>query len=1070
MSTPHPDSEEALELETIEIFASLGYSTENCYKEWDGGKSNLGRENRSEVILRSRLQPALARLNPELETEALTGAIDILSADRSALSMVNANREIYKLLKDGVKVSYRDGDGKTIEETVRIIDWQNPENNDFFLASQFWITGEIYTKRTDLLGFVNGIPLVFIELKAHKEPVEKAYDDNFTDYKTTIPQLFRYNGLVILSNGSQARIGSITSSWKYFYKWKKINNAGDKGRIDLETMILGTCEKTRLLDIIENFILYEQKDGSVKKIIGQNHQFLGVNEAIAGVQEVYENPEAGKKRLGVFWHTQGSGKSFSMQFFAEKVCRKLSGNWKFLIVTDREDLDDQIYKNFAWTGAVTEPEMTVRATSGEHLKRLLREDHRYIFTLIQKFRTAKGETYPELSDDHNIIVIADEAHRSQYDTYSLNLRSALPNAAFIGFTGTPLIAARENAEGRLEVGEQATLDEFGDYVSIYNFRESIEDGATVPLFYENRIPELQLTNNELNENITNAIDAAILDEDQEEKLAREFSKEYQLITRENRLETIARDIVTHFLERGYQGKAMVICIDRFTTVKMYDKVRRYWQREIAELKESLDRSLGAERDGLAAKIRYLEETDMAVILSSGHNEEAKFQEKGLTIRPHRERLIRENPSLDEKFKAPDHPLRIVFVCAMWMTGFDVPNCSTIYLDKPMKNHTLMQTIARANRVYEGKVNGLIVDYIGIFSHLQDALKIYGAGSGNGVREDDSPIQAKSELVGILAGEVNEFREYLTERNIDLERITSAGDTFDRVRLWDETIDSILADLESKEKFLESSRVLIQIYKAILPDVRANEFTGFINAVKILRQKILNLDPRVNIGDIKGEIESVLDNSITAYDYVITDSRQLIDISELDFAAIEREFAQGYRNTLLERLQNSINTKLESMVKLNKSRIDYYERFQKMIDEYNSRSRNQEIFFNQLLEFTRELNREDNRAIAENLDEEKLAIFDLLLDPELQLSEKDKKAIKKAAEELLSVLKREKLVLDWKKRQQTRASVKVSISEVLDKNLPETYTPELFEKKCEQVYQHIYESYSDARNNIYNRAA
>jgi type I restriction enzyme R subunit len=244
MSTPHPDSEEALELQTIELFASLGYSTANCYGEWDSGQSTLGRENKSEVILRSRLQLVLTRLNPDLELEALTNAIDILTADRSALSAVNANREIYKLLKDGIKVSYRDRDNEAIEETVKIIDWQNPENNDFFLASQFWIAGETYTRRTDLLGFVNGIPLVFIELKAHQEPVEKAYDDNFTDYKTTIPQLFRYNGLVLLSNGSRARIGSITSTWKYFYNWKKINEAGDKGRIPLETLILGTCEKT----------------------------------------------------------------------------------------------------------------------------------------------------------------------------------------------------------------------------------------------------------------------------------------------------------------------------------------------------------------------------------------------------------------------------------------------------------------------------------------------------------------------------------------------------------------------------------------------------------------------------------------------------------------------------------------------------------------------------------------------------------------------------------------------------------------------------------------------------------
>ena len=320
---------------------------------------------------------------------------------------------------------------------------------------------------------------------------------------------------------------------------------GETGIIPLETLILGTCEKNRLLDLIENFILYEEKDGRINKIIAQKHQYLGVNAAIANVQKAYANPEIGKKRLGVFWHTQGSGKSFSMQFFAEKVCRKLIGNWKIVVITDRDDLDGQIYQNFARTGAVTEPEKTVRANSGEHLKKLLREDHRYTFTLIQKFRTTKGATYPTLSDDPYIIVMADEAHRSQYDIYSLNLRSALPHAAFIGFTGTPLILAKEK-DKKLIIGEQATLEEFGDYVSIYNFRQSIEDGATVPLYYENRIPQLELTNKDLSENVTDAIEAAFLDEDQEEKLEKEFSREYHLITREDRLEAIAQDIVSHF--------------------------------------------------------------------------------------------------------------------------------------------------------------------------------------------------------------------------------------------------------------------------------------------------------------------------------------------------------------------------------------------------------------------------------------------------------------------------------------------------------------------------------------------
>ncbi|HAG80096.1 MAG TPA: DEAD/DEAH box helicase, partial [Cyanobacteria bacterium UBA12227] len=641
----------------------------------------------------------------------------------------------------------------------------------------------MYTRRTDLIGFVNGIPLLFIELKASNQRVEFAYQNNFTDYKQTIPQLFWYNGIVILSNGSISKIGSLTATWEYFSDWKKINDKGETGIISLETIIRGTCDKTKLLDILENFTLFSEEQGGLIKLVAKNHQYLGVNCAIEAVQTIREN----QGKLGVFWHTQGSGKSFSMQFFSQKVHRTVEGNWTFVIITDRDDLDDQIYKNFAKTGAVTEPENKVRANSGEHLKQLLTEDHRYIFTLIQKFRTKKGEKYPKLSDRNDIIVIADEAHRSQYDTYAANMRTALPNAGFIGFTGTPLL-----------VGEEATRREFGDYISIYNFRQSVEDGATVPLFYENRIPQLELTNSELNEEIANAIESADLDETQENKLEREFAREYHLITGEERLDEIAKDIVTHFLGRGYQGKAMVVSIDRFTAVKMYDKVQHYWQQQLTQLQNQL--TTASEREQLTARIQYLEETNMAVIISSSQNEEEAFNKKGLTIKPHRHRLTKEKPGLDEKFKDSNNPLRIVFVCAMWMTGFDAPSCSTIYLDKPMRNHTLMQTIARANRVFGEKVNGLIVDYIGVFRDLQKALAIYGSASGGGVEEGDTPVQSKTKLVEELRNAIAQTLQFCTERGINFDQIQTTTQAFQRTQLWNDAVEAILVNDDSKQRY------------------------------------------------------------------------------------------------------------------------------------------------------------------------------------------------------------------------------------------------------------------------------
>jgi type I restriction enzyme R subunit len=1051
---PHPDSEEALELDTIALFQQLGYTTANCYNEWISGTSNLGRETRSEVVLISKLQPALEKLNPHLPKPAINLAIEKLTCDRNALTLANANREIYNLLKDRVTVTYRNDDGEEITENVTVIDWENPTNNDFFLASQFWITGELYPRRPDLIGFINGIPLIFIELKASGERVELAYQNNFCDYRKEIPQLFWYNSIVILSNGSISKIASLTATWEYFSDWKKINNEGEQGIISLETLIRGTCDKTKLLDIVENFTLFSEEKNNLIKLVAKNHQYLGVNNCLEAVQNIREN----QGKLGVFWHTQGSGKSFSMQFFSQKVHRTITGNWTFLIITDRDDLDNQIYKNFAKTGAVTEPEQNVRANSGEHLKQLLTEDHRYIFTLIQKFRTHKGETYPKLSDRDNIIVIVDEAHRSQYDSWAANMRTALPNAGFIGFTGTPLL-----------VGEEATKRVFGDYISTYNFRQSIEDGATVPLYYENRIPKLELTNSELNEEIADAIESADLDEAEENKLDREFARELHLITREERLEEIAKDIVSHFLGRGYQGKAMVVSIDRFTAVKMYNKVHHYLQQQLTDLQNQLITANTTESEHLTAQIQYIAETDMAVIISSSQNEEEIFNKKGLTIKPHRQRLAKEKPGLDEKFKDANNPLRIVFVCAMWMTGFDAPSCSTIYLDKPMRNHTLMQTIARANRVFGDKVNGLIVDYIGVFRDLQKALAIYGSASGGDVREGDTPVQAKAALVDELRSAIDLTLQFCTERGINFDEIQTTTESFARIKLWDDAVEAILINDDSKQQYLALTQNVNKLYKAILPDPAAGEFNPSLYAFAEITKRIKQLTPQSDITEVKAAVEEILDLSIDTSNYIIPASNPLIDLSLIDFEALKAQFASGYKHTETEKLKGIISSQLTQMVRLNKSRMNYFDKFQQMIDEYNSGSCNVEILFAELVELAQALKIEDKRALSENLSEEELAIFDLLTKPDITFTEAEKLQIKQVAKELLSTLKQEKLVLDWRRRQQSKAAVKVAIEYTLDK-LPESYLQEVYDRKCQEIYQHVYESYAEAGRSIYTAAA
>lgn len=1045
--------QELIELPAIEMLKKLGWGHINALHETLGSSGTLGRENQSEIILQSHLRIAFKRLNPDLPPEAYTLAFEELTRDRSRLSMPAANREIYHLLRNGVKVHIPDpeGGGEKVE-TVRLIDWNNHTNNDFLLVSQFWLVGEMYKRRADLMGFVNGIPLLFVELKASHKQIQTAFTGNLRDYKDTIPQLFWFNAFIILSNGSEAKVGSITSDWGHFNDWKKINSEGEEGVISLDTLLRGTCEPIRFLDILENFLLFMEVRGGIVKVVPKNHQYLGVGNAMAALREIKNR----KGRLGVFWHTQGSGKSISMIFFSQKVLRKVPGNWTFVVVTDRQELDDQIYKTFANAGVITEGHC--QAESSKDLRRLLTEDHRFVFTLIHKFHTEDGSPHPVLSQRDDIIVITDEAHRSQYDTLALNMRNALPKASFLAFTGTPLI-----------IGEEKTREVFGEYVSIYNFKQSVDDGATVPLYYENRIPELQLKDERaFKAGMDRLLEEAELDEAQEKKLEREFSREYHLITRDDRLEKIAEDIVEHFTERGQLGKGMVVSIDKATAVKMYDKVRKYWKQKIERLTKQINKLEGPEREDVEKKISYMRETDMAVVVSSSQNEVAELKKKGVDIVPHRQRMVKED--LDTKFKDPDNLFRLVFVCAMWMTGFDVPSCSAIYLDKPMRNHTLMQTIARANRVFKDKVNGLIVDYVGVFRNLRRALAIYGSGSGGGVKPGEEPVKEKGELVAMLKSAIAQTVQFLKEVCVEMEPIIAAKG-FERVKLLDEAVDAVLVNDTTKKRFINLSNTVNRIYKAILPDPEANEFVPVCALFRAIQLKIEALQPEADVSEVMEKVEGLLDESITAKGYVIREpvvpygKKKLIDLSEIDFKALKKEFAKERRRIEIEKLRGAINSALEMMVRLNKTRVDYLEKFQQMIDEYNQGAANLEEFFERLLKFVQELQEEEKRGVSEGLSEEELAVFDLITKPEMKLTKKEEGQVKSIARELLETLKRERLVLDWRKTQATRAAVRVAIEDKLDE-LPRVFIREIYTQKCNAVYQHIFESYYGEGRSVY----
>lgn len=1011
-----------IEKPTIALFAELGWETVSASEEVLGASGTLGREFKFEVVLTPRLRTALEKLNPALPAEAIDFAVDEVARDRSAMTPAAANREIWELIRDGVKVSVanKEKGGQKIER-VRLIDWDNPTANDFLLVSQMTIAGLLYTCRPDLIGFVNGLPWLVIELKKPGVPAKQAFDGNLTSYKHAqngVPGLFWYNALLIASNGSDSRVGSLTADWERFFEWKRIEREDEPRRVSLEVLLRGLCEPSRLLDMVENYTLFSEHKGGLTKIIGQNHQFIGVNNAIRAMLKAREE---GHGRGGVFWQTQGSGKSFSMVFFAQKVLRKIPGNWTFVIVTDRVELDEQIAKTFAACGAVSDAQIS-HAQSGAQLRELLSGNNRYVFTLIHKFQTTEM-----LCDRRDVIVLTDEAHRSQYDTLALNMRTALPNAMFVAFTGTPLIA-----------GEERTREVFGDYVSIYDFQQSVEDGATVPLFYENRTPELHLDNPDLNDEIYALIEDADLSDEAEKKLERDLGRQYHLITRDDRLDTVAQDIVRHFLGRGFQGKAMVVSIDKATALRMYDKVRKYWPKD--------------------------DKTDMAVVLSPGQNEIEQMAELGIDIVPHRKRMNEEK--LDEKFKDTNDPLRLVFVCAMWLTGFDAPSCSTIYLDKPMRNHSLMQTIARANRVFPGKHSGLIVDYANVFASLEKALAIYGTGTGGAM-----PVRDKKALVDELRYAVNDANVYCLEHGVvlvEIENMPTAN--FAQAGAISTAADHLMAPETVKRDFLALEGLVSSLYRAVKPDPVVIEFAQRCGCLAAIANCIRTVTEPPDISHIMQGIQDLLDESIASEPFKIRQAAKgygQIDLSKIDFAALRKRFENKKpTNTDVERLKAAVRAQLERMVRLNPTRANYLEKFQELIESYNAGSRNIDEIFKELLALSTILTEEQTRHVRENLSEEDLTIFDILTRPAPKLSTQEREEVKKVAHFLLEKLHK-LLVLGWRQKISTRARVKIEIENALDEGLPRAYLKELYEAKCLAVFEHVYQSYQGEGQSVYS---
>lgn len=1044
-------------LQHLHRFDSLDCYTEDPEDLEDGSR----RASKRDVMLVDRVKDAAIRLNPETPAKAIDDALEKLLDRRQAMSLVAANREIYNLLRDGIPVEFDDAAGKKQQERVHLIDFHEPDKNRYLTVTQLWIKGERAFRRPDVLLYINGIPLVFIELKNSNVKLRAAFDDNLTNYKKDIPQLFQTNAFCVLSNAIETKVGSLTAEWEHFFNWLRAED--EKEKIDrdqirekgtsLEGVIDGLLPRRKLLDYVENFILYYKE---TQKIIAQNHQFIGVNKAY----ETFLKRQELKGKLGVFWHTQGSGKSFSMIFYARKIFRKQTGNFTFVVVTDREDLDGQIFRNFLHTGTVTKAE-AAQPKNSEEMRKFLGQNKRLVFTLIQKFRWDKGKKYPLLSDRDDIIVIVDEAHRTQYKSLAENMRVGLKNAQYLAFTGTPLL-------GR----ERKTNQWFGDYVSEYNFQQSTDDGATAPLFYEKRVPQVLIQNENLSEEFVEILEDENLDEAQQAKLENKFAAEIEVIKRDDRLETIAKDIVYHFPRRGYLGKGMVVSLDKFTAVKMYDKVLRLWKEQIKDIRGQIQKSTNeVEKHRLQKLVDYMRLVEMAVIISEEGEEEKKFAKQKLDIKPHRDRmnkLDKHGHDVEYNFKDEAHPLQLVFVCAMWLTGFDAPTVSTLYLDKPMKDHTLMQTIARANRVTSWKIDGIekkngeIIDYYNVFRNMKKALKDYAQGQ-EGL--DEPPVREKKELFKLLDDAITQGKEFCREKDIDLDLLLLGTDVFKNVGKFNSYADILLSQDEWRKGFTVYENTISSLYEACKPEILSSPVVRTVAVFQYLRGVVDAIVEQKDIDAVSLRVGELLDESLVVdraraigeeegHDkWRITQSGKTWDLSGLDFEKLKEEFQRAkYKNIEIADLRAFIQHKLDQMLQQNATRADFAQRLQTIIDTYNAGSSSADNYFDELVKFTKDLKEESERHIREGLTEDELEIFDLLKKDKMTKEETQK--VRLAAKSVLHRLQKGKpkvLVQDWFKDSQTKHKVQSAVEDVLNKHLPDSYDRVLFKTKCDTVF-------------------
>ena len=1019
----------------------LGWDVVFAYNtEVLGENGTLGRKDYHEIILWRYFNQALKNLNPWITDAQIIEARQTLSSYLSSASLLQINEEKYFMIRDGIPVTVKKPNGKTEEKKAIVIDFNDPDNNHFLAVKELKIHGDLYRRRTDIVGFVNGLPLLFIELKRNDVDVENAYTDNYTDYLDTIPFMFYYNAFLMLSNGMEAKVGTLGSKYEFFHEWKRLSE-DDEGSVALETMLRGVCKKENFLDLYENFILYDHSDGKTVKILARNHQYLGVNEAV----KAYGERQLREGKLGVFWHTQGSGKSYSMLFLSQKIRRKFPGSPTIVVLTDRDELNKQICGTFEACGLLGKTEgKKFIATSGTDLINKLKGNPSFIFTLIQKFnKPDESPIYP----DHDILIISDEAHRSQYGVFAENIERLLPTASRIGFTGTPLLSSNE-----------ITARTFGGYISVYDFKRAVEDKATVPLYYENRGDKIkEIKNPDITDKILDAIEEADLNPDQAEKVMHEFEKEIHLLTAEPRLKAIAKDFVGHYSDLWTTGKAMFVCLNKVTCVRMYNYVQEYWKKEINALEQKIAATKSdQELMELSRKLKWMKETEMCVVISQEQNEIQTFKKWDLDILPHRTKM--EKRELDKEYKDPDNPFRVVFVCAMWLTGFDVKTLSCLYLDKPLKAHTLMQTIARANRVAAGKSNGLIIDYIGIVGALKKALNDYTQNKNGQTKID--PTVDKEELIKQIIRAAADAKQLLAEHDFDLDMLINASG-FTKMAMLKDGAEAMCSDPQTKKSFDTYANEIGRLVKYLDRNDIIQDVHDQTDAIQAIYREMQKKRKHIDTTDLMVEINHIINENveIEKVEEGLVDSRQF-DISQIDFDLLAAEFARvKHKNLLIKDLNDLVQDRLAKMMSVNPSRIDYYVRYMEIIEEYNSEQDRSTIekTFMELMNLAQSMSEEQQRYVREGFsNDEELSIYDLLFSDNLSKSDIEK--IKKMSVDLLQKIKERIAEMDhWTDKQETRAAVDILIRNILYEEIPDSMFDRL-EAYRSAIYEHVYTHY------------